>query len=138
MLYRERVDTAVRLSRAPEASLIASIPPTLARPEWSQSVDFVSVNGRSSSAGSSDEDSHGDPLDIRACANARRGCHGKEELVEYGASCGSTEEERGPLLREDKCSGSQRNAGLVRHHPVCRTGANPEVQLIQETILEMQ
>ena len=60
MLYRERVGTAVRLSRAPEASLIASIPPTLARPEWSQSVDFVSVNGRSSSAGSSDEDSHGD------------------------------------------------------------------------------
>ncbi|CAE7574050.1 unnamed protein product [Symbiodinium necroappetens] len=63
-----------------QASLVAPIPPTLVRPEWSQSVDSVSANGRSSSSGRF----HGEFQDMAHCLSR---ASGSEQLLALQSLC---------------------------------------------------
>ncbi|OLQ02920.1 hypothetical protein AK812_SmicGene14187 [Symbiodinium microadriaticum] len=63
-----------------QASLVAPIPPTLVWPEWSQSVDSVSANGRSSSSGRF----HGEFQDMAHCLSR---ASGSEQLLALQSLC---------------------------------------------------
>ncbi|CAE7603996.1 unnamed protein product [Symbiodinium sp. CCMP2456] len=68
-----------------QAGLVAPIPPTLARPEWSQSVDSVSANGRSSSSGRF----HGEFQDMAHCLSR---ASGSEQLLALQSLCEALQE----------------------------------------------
>ncbi|CAE7835608.1 unnamed protein product [Symbiodinium sp. CCMP2592] len=106
-----------------EASLIASIPPTLGRPEWSQSVDFVSLNGRSSSAGRC----LGEFQDMAHCL--RKASSSSEKLLTLQRLC-ETLQDGGHDAAERACAAGtvEVSLGLLR---ACEGGAPLLVRTVE-------